>query len=277
MHTILDLDLDFFTWPPLRDTLEEARPPRSEFEWLASEGEVRSFLEKQCHLSRQAPVLGCEAGHHQEAFSAWRQWVENGTIIAPFNIVHVDGHSDLGAGWPNRSCTFIETELLAMPVEERRHPALGPNHLNSGNYLLGTIANRWISQLTYVYPADRNEAAPIEPGRLPRLEDSARRMGTLLRTGQEPQVSDLPRWIFRDDDWKTHLIELRHYDPARHRRSYADDQPLHTEPPVPFSWVEDRKFSLTDVTHMFLAHSPEYTPVEADELLPFIREYFHQV
>jgi hypothetical protein len=277
MHTILDLDLDFFVWPPFRDRPEAARRPRSEWKQLASEDEVRSFLEKQCHLSRQAPVPGCEAERHQDAFNVWSQWIEDEAIIPPFNVVHADAHSDLGSGWRNRSCTFIETELLAMPIEERRHPAFGPDHLNSGNYLLGAIANRWISQLTYVYPADRIEAGPVEPGSPPRFEDDVRELGRLLRTDQEPLVSDLSAWIFRNDDWRTQLIELKHYHPICHRRSHEDDHPVHSEPPVPFTWVEDREFSLAGVTHMFLADSPEYTPVEADELLPVIREYFYRV
>jgi hypothetical protein len=277
MHTILDLDLDFFIWPPFRDQPEEARLPRSEWEQLASEREVRSFLEERCHLSKRAPVQGCSAEQHQDAFNVWRQWIECETIVAPFNVVHADAHSDLGSGWANRSCTFIETELLAMPVEERRHPAFGPTHLNSGNYLLGAIANRWVSQLTYVYPADRTEAAPVQPGGLPRLEDDMRRLARLLRTDQEPPVSDVPAWIFRNNDWKTRLIELKHYHPTRHCRSYADDHPVHLEPPAPFNWVEASEFNVAGVTHMFLAHSPEHTPVEADKLLPVIKEYFYQV
>jgi hypothetical protein len=39
--------------------------------------------------------------------------------------------------------------------------------------------------------------------------------------------------------------------------------------------MEHHEFSVAGVTHMFLARSPEYTPVEADKLLPAIREYFH--
>jgi hypothetical protein len=93
MHTILDLDLDFFVWPPFRGRPEEARLPRCEWKRLASEDEVRSFLEKRCHLSREAPVMGYEAEQHQDAFNVWRQWVEDETIIAPFSVAHADAHS----------------------------------------------------------------------------------------------------------------------------------------------------------------------------------------
>ena len=56
-----------------------------------------------------------------------------------------------------------------------------------------------------------------------------------------------------------------------------DGEPVSCEPPVPFKCIEEREFSLAGITHMFLAQSPEYTPVEADELLPVIREYFYSV
>jgi hypothetical protein len=257
--------LDFFVWPPFRGRPEEPRLPRSEWEYLAWEDEVRSFLEKQCHLSRRTPVPGNEAEQHCDAFNVWGRWVENGTIIAPFCVVHVDAHSDLGSGWNNRSFTFIETELLALPIEQRRHPVFGPEHLNAGNYLLGAIANRWISRLTYVYPVDRTE----------RFEDEVREMTRLLWADQAPPVNDLPAWIFRNDDWKTGIIELKH----RLVRDglLKDGEPVSSEPLVPFEWKEEREFSLDGVTHMFLAQSPEHTPIEADELLPIVRKYFYSV
>jgi hypothetical protein len=183
-------------------------------------------------------------------------------------VVHVDAHSDLGSGWNNRSFTFIETELLALPIEQRRHPTFAPEHLNSGNYLLGAIANRWISRLTYVYPVDRSEAEPVEHGSLPRFEDM-REMAGLLQTDRGLPVNDVPAWIFRCDDWRTQIIELKH--------RLEDGEPVSSEPLVPFEWKEEREFSLDGVTHMFLAQSPEHTPVEADELLPIIREYFYGV
>lgn len=267
--------MDFFGWPPFRDRPEEPRLPRSEWKYLASEDEVRSFLEKQCHLSRRAPVPGNEAEQHHDAFNVWGQWVEGGTIIAPFCVVHVDAHSDLGSGWNNRSFTFIETELLALSIEQRRHPTFALEHLNSGNYLLGAIANRWISQLTYVYPADRTEFEPEQPGSLPPFEDDMRELARLLQTDQGPPVNDLPAWIFRNDDWRTWTIELKHRL-VRHG-VLEDGEPASSESPVPFKCIEERKCNLAGVTHMFLAQSPHHTPVEADELLPIIREYFYSV
>lgn len=272
MHTILDLDLDFFVWPPFRGWPADPRLPRAKWEYLASEEEVRSFLEKQCHLSRRAPVPGNEAEEHHDAFNVWGRWIEGGTINAPFRVLHVDAHSDLGSGWGNHSAAFIEEELIALPIERRRHPGFGPEHLNSGNYLLGAIANRWVSELTYVYPADRTESVPVRPVGLRSFGAYMRELER-LQTDQVPPVNDLPAWIFRNSDWRTGTIELRHR-PVRHGVP-EDGESASSEPLVPFKCTEKRGFSLDGVTHMFLAQSPEYAPVEADALLPIIREYFY--
>ena len=99
-----------------------------------------------------------------------------------------------------------------------------------------------------------------------------RELGRSLWANHGPSVSDLPAWIFQNNDWKTRLIELKHYRSGSRRGS--GEELVHTEPPLLFNWVEDREFSIAGVTHMFLADSPEYTPAKADELLPIIREYF---
>jgi hypothetical protein len=109
-----------------------------------------------------------------------------------------------------------------------------------------------------------------------------REMAKLLWADQAPPVSDLPAWIFRNDDWKTGIIELKTgIIELRHRLVrhgvVEDGEPVSSEPPVPFKWKEEREFSLDGITHIFLAQSPEHTPVEADELLPIIREYFYSV
>jgi arginase family enzyme len=51
--------------------------------------------------------------HHVEAYSTWREWIDKGVLHAPFTVIHVDAHSDLGSGGlGNTSPKFIETESL---------------------------------------------------------------------------------------------------------------------------------------------------------------------
>jgi hypothetical protein len=275
MDTILDLDLDFFEWPPFRRKVDQPRLPESECRHLASPGDVRTFIEDRCHLSVQVPILGHEAEHHVDAFNVWGQWLDENKLSAPFDVVHVDAHSDLGSGL-NRSCTYIETELLALPIADRRRPVFGEGHLNSGNYLLGAVANGWIAHLTYVYPSDPFPPTPALPGErmttAQLLELNREELGI---DDQLPPVSDLPAWIFRGDRWQTKTIELKNYACGDHRR--YNQAPVSTEPPVPIEFVDGKVFYFSGFTHLFLARSPEYTTPRADDLLPIIRTYFHQI
>jgi hypothetical protein len=261
-HVILDLDLDFFGWPPFRDEPRHDRLPSSEWQHIASEAVVENFLVQQCGLSQQKPLQGAEATEHEQAFNVWRQWLKDGTLCAPFEVVHVDAHSDLGSGL-NRSCKFIETELLAFPLAARRDPSFGRKYLNSGNYLLGAIANQWIRQLTYVFPT---RPRPTTVSALPWPT-----VVTAIDAYERPPVSDLPAWCFQNNDWKTGLIELKYYRPENHGVRTSPDR---LEPPVPFKCVPFGDFSFSGFTHVFVAKSPQYTTVEADALLPTLRRYF---
>jgi hypothetical protein len=275
MDTILDLDLDFFVWPPFRDKPDQPRLPESRCRRLASSDEVRSFFEERCHLSVQAPILGHESEHHIDAFKVWGQWLEEDELSAPFSVVHVDAHSDLGSGL-NRSCTYIETELLSLPIADRRCPTFDEGHLNSGNYLLGAIANGWIAHLTYVYPSDPVRSTPVKWGEpmttAQLLSLTCEQLGI---DEQQPPVGDLPAWIFREDRWQTKIIELKRYPGGRHR--LYNQAPVSTEPPVPIEVVDGKAFDFSGFTHLFLAHSPEYTTPTAYDLLPIIRTYFYKV
>jgi len=94
---VLDLDMYFFlsgTCPlaPLgeRPAEESARP------W--SDDEVIRFLEEQCGLSREHPVPGAIFDTHDKALDFWRARMRSGELTAPFEVVHVDTHSDLAFG-----------------------------------------------------------------------------------------------------------------------------------------------------------------------------------
>jgi hypothetical protein len=276
MHTVLDLDLDFFIWPPYRHQCDWHRLPGSLWDHLASQEDVRRLLERRCHLSRANPIPGREFVEHVDAFITWSAWLREKKLSAPFTVIHVDAHADLGPG-VNLTCRYVETELLTLPVSDRRTPRFGDKGINSGNYLVGAIANRWISRLTWVHPTDRN-MPPLEGrGELAGLTQAYERICRLLEPDEEPGphrgwISDLPHWCFCDDDRDKGLIELKERKPVHHGERNA--APIHVEPPVPFGLSVESDFEFSGFTHMVVAQSPQYTPPPADLLLPVIREYF---
>ena len=97
MHTILDLDLDVFSWPAVKWPRTNARPS-DEDHVCASAENVSYFLERQCALSKVHKIPGQEFSDHDDAFYAWRRWIEEESLSPPSSIVHVDAHADMGIG-----------------------------------------------------------------------------------------------------------------------------------------------------------------------------------
>jgi hypothetical protein len=231
-------------------------------------------MEPQCHLSKENLLPSRAVVHHVEAYSTWREWIDKGVLHAPFTVIHVDAHSDLGSGGlGNTSPKFIETELMALPIADRRYPRLGPDALNSGNYLLGAIANEWIQELTYVYPADPD---PPDLTKIP-IFSVAERLNR-IRSIQEDDaddlvVNDLPGYVFKGQTPRSGVIQLKGFS----GENYLEGDfrgPISVSNEIPFKLSKGVKFDFTGFTHVIIAQSPAYTPATADRLLPIIREYF---
>jgi hypothetical protein len=266
MNTILDLDLDVFSsptvyWPPKKNY----RPSDNEH-MCASGDDVRYFLEEQCGLSRDRRIPGDEFTHHDEAFYTWRRWIEQGSLTAPFAVAHIDAHADMGMG--DAGYMYLLSELLALPVEQRGNPRRAYDALNAGNYLMFAVANRWINRLTYVFPTRHPWTAnwassPSKNFRQDPCSDGA--------------PGDLMVMHFQNEDWRTGMLELKHCSYETLKRCVGCTGPLgpviHTEPAVPFDFAAVPNFSFRGFTHMVVAHSPQYTPPSADQLLPILREY----
>lgn len=271
MHTVLDLDLDYFVWPIALDRAEDA-PRLDPNEYTPkSEQDVRQFLEEKCGLSINHRLPGRRVVHHVNAFTTWREWLEESSLAAPFHVVHVDAHADLGSGFMNESPLFFETELLALPLEQRISTRMGSDAVNSGNYLTAAVANRWIAKLTYVYPTD---PTPIDSAK--REEHAAiEKLRQFLSNGSEGESypRDLPPYCFKDGDPTTRTIRLEAYSEQDYRLGEWS-KPIAVEPEVPFDWVKAEQFEFSEFTHIVVAQSPSYTPHTADPLLEVIGEYF---
>lgn len=270
MDTVLDLDLDFFGWPPIHEQEgQDDRPANSRFVHFADETEVRSFLERQCHLKRNAKIPGRQFVEHVDAFRTWREWLLGGKLTLPFAVVHIDGHADLGAGLGTYlTQRYIEVQLLALPVVERASPRFDSrNGINSANYLVAAIGNQWVSRLTYVQPSDPNPVQEGDFSEIMRLSEFLRGPdGNSVEQEVEDLPSDLPHWCFQNRDYTR--IQLAH------RQRESDRSPVRLEPPIPFEWKTGAEFEFSGFTRMVVAQSPQYTPASADRLLPIISDYF---
>lgn len=239
----LDIDLDAFQHDVLYHRSPDTRPSSSGVPaW--SEGEVRDFLEAHCGLSVSAPVRGRLVTNHDELFDLWHRELEQGSLLAPFDVVHVDAHADLGLG--DAGYMYLMTELLHVPVEQRAS-AVRPQHgrgMGSGNYLAFAIGCRWIGSLTYVYPP---------------------------KGGSDELYS-----LFRSHHPASGFIEIPLYPPGTTSTPINRPrvEPATVEPAVPYSAIRAAEFNTVEPFDMAcVSISPEFTARATERLLPVINDY----
>ena len=146
---VLDLDMDFFLTAPC-PLAEYGERPDEGCAQAYSDEEVIRFLEEQCGLSRQHPIPGAIFDTHDKALDFWRARLEEGSLKAPFEVVHVDAHSDLAFGPPGTG--YVMNVVLSRPPAQRAafDSYRAGRELDEANYLLFALAFRWISRLSYV-------------------------------------------------------------------------------------------------------------------------------
>ena len=239
MTRVLDVDLDFF----LNDVAfshgrDDDRLDPSEF-WPWPLEQAIEFLEQRCLLRQKVPGIVVE--HHDEVFYRWRGAIAAGALEAPLQVTHVDAHADLGMGDPGY--TYLMSDLLFRDLEDRRDPQAGYGGLDFSNWLLFAIANRWLSELTYVF---------IEGG-----------------------GNDIFRWHLLNFEQEASALELKavtRSDISRYLGGSENPPVAHREPPVPFRQVPWEEFQAQEPYDLVcLTRSPSYTPEASDYLFDEIR------
>ena len=146
---VLDLDMDFFLSGPCPLAALGERPDESCAEAWSEDAVVR-FLEEQCGLSADHPVPGAIFDTHDKALDFWAARLEDGSLTAPFEVVHVDTHSDLAFGPPGTN--FVLNVVLSRLPDQRadKDAYRKAVELDEANYLLFALAFRWVDRLSYV-------------------------------------------------------------------------------------------------------------------------------
>jgi len=231
---LLDIDLDFFLnkivfWKKNNKRLNE----KEYIPWKKEK--VIDFLENQCGLSVDNKIKGRVIKKHHEAFYFWKELIYKGELTTPFEVVHIDAHADLGLG--DLSYKYIMEELLHKPVDKRDNP----KYLCEGNYLAFSIANRWISKLTYItHPKGGN---------------------------------DLLKEHFMNYDINSGYIQMK-----KMKDAHNPDSIISLEPKVKFEKIAHTDFKNTeDFDYIVLAISPRYTPKRADALIPVFKKYIIEI
>ncbi|WP_408879397.1 hypothetical protein [Gluconobacter wancherniae] len=75
----------------------------------------------------------------------------------PIELVHVDGHADLGMG----DLSWVDViRHVAKPLADLHHPKRATEGMNLGSWLAYALAAELVSDLTYVYPAAHGDDLP---------------------------------------------------------------------------------------------------------------------
>lgn len=156
---VLDLDMDFFLSDPCPLAPLGQRPDESCAKVWRDEDVVR-FLEEQCGLSTEHPVPGAIFDTHDKALDFWAARVADGRLATPFEVVHVDTHSDLAFGPPGTN--FVLNVVLSRLPSQRAAIAAYRSavELDEANYLLFALAFRWIDRLSYVRSPKSHQDIP---------------------------------------------------------------------------------------------------------------------
>lgn len=265
---ILDLDMDYFmeiveTYIPSSTVERIFENEYGEKVW--SENRVRTFLEQNLGLSRHHRLPGRIVTNHHESLFFWEELIAGGKLVAPFEVVHVDSHADLGCGYD--SPDFLQSALLMLPIETRRGirniefkgKTIG---IDIGDYLLWGIAYRMFTKI--IYCSNPNG-------------DSNDYNWYILRDFHEEfiwndPVSNYIQLTFNKD------MELPKYDSTEeYKKQYLEG--AIKEPAVELRiipTIEDVKYD-GDFDFVVLAQSPNYTPASADFIMDIFREYIHEI
>jgi hypothetical protein len=240
---ILDLDLDCFIEGIVHYSSDEGdRPDNKEYPCWHEE-DFRDFLENQCGLKKNRRIQGTTVTRHVETFQLWRKMIESGELRIPFEVIHVDAHSDMGIG--EKSVYYMLHELLLKPCHHRMETGEYIKYLSSGNYLAFALSFGWINKLTFVHHIDYDNN------------------------------DDFVLQYFKGYNPDNGYVQMKGYDKLRSECEYYNDiAPILTDPDIPFVLCPVNEFTASDSFNFAtICQSPGFTPSSADLLIDLFRDY----
>lgn len=257
---ILHIDIDFFVDPVVYYRTDTGpRPSGREFRAEAADA-VKYFAEKQCRLSLRSKIPGAAVVHNDEVLTKMEEFIGRGLITAPFELIHVDAHADLGVGNHDRSFERITTDLLHRPQNDRLpHIRSGYGALGFGNWLAFTLACRLVDKLTVVrHPAAKDDLHPAYFSEYLAPDWQKRPTRRDFHVRLQPLTAD------------------EHSTGAWRRTGAWGRKLLHPieAPLIPATIIERAAFQLDRAPDLlFLCQSPGYSPPSADRIFRSLSKY----
>lgn len=244
MSRILDIDMDFFLNKIAIEKTGDVRLDESDYvPW--EEKDFRLFLEEKCNLSKENKILGRIIKDHDKAFYFWEELIKEKNIEVPFQVTHVDAHTDLKAGYPSNALNYILGDLLHLPIS-RRLKEFNRSEMGPANYLSFAIACGFFNKVELVIHPDFD-------------------------------YCDLPTLFFKEGNVDTSILEMKAYE--KKAIEYSNfNCPVHKDPEIPFQIIRYEQFqSHYYYDYLVFCQSPGYTPKTADFMIEVIKDYIIEV
>ena len=242
MQTVLSIDVDYFVRPKVTFHESGTRPDDARHQ-VRDLVDVERFLRDRCLLNPDRPTPGVAALDHDAAFEAIQRWMAGSGLKAPFRLVHVDAHADLGLG--DAGYAEIVENVLHRRVEDR---ADNLRYFGLGNWLAYAIANRWIGEVIFLREPD-----PGIDGEL---------MAHFFCNSPDYSVLQMRPLTERQ------FLNLDHSN--RHEFAGLPTE----EPAVRWTRVSEADFALSQPPDLvFTCLSPEYSPPKADPIFDLVQRF----
>jgi len=152
---ILDIDMDFFQSEIHNNDIDSNFHLEDENFKVWNEKKFIDFIENKCGLSKKSKIKGRVFDYHVETYWFVKELIDNHLLTVPFDLTHIDAHSDMGLSSSISYYNFLDTfskenkdtfenGTLFENVENQRY-------IDSGNYINAMALNRWLSKIEYVY------------------------------------------------------------------------------------------------------------------------------
>lgn len=252
MVRVLDLDLDFFL-NGAAHYVQKSDKRLSDDEYRPwTDKQVRDYLEKHLKLRTDKKIPAILCVNHDEVLYHCEKLICEKWVAAPFDLVHVDAHADMGMG----SDAWVEILELASNGElvKRQFRTNCFEKADYDNYVSYMLLLRMLASLTYVYNADGGD--DVFSG---FLCDGGKKIGVPVWPGNEEGFEQTKK------QWLSDVMSSMH----DYQRGDGD-----LEPVVPFeeicadAYCESGKYDWA-----FLAQSPNFTPKASDRLISVVGDY----
>lgn len=231
--SVLNIDMDYFLNTIHYNSFNDYKRLESNEYIPWEKEEFIYFIENKLGLKKDEKIIGKVVTHHHEVFYYWRDKIEKGALKIPFKIVHIDAHIDLSY-MPDGSWKYINDEYINYPYNKKIYP--------ENIKFIGKQAK---------FDCGNYMLYAVASGWIDKMDYVYHR---------ELEYIDCPHDLLKKEK-DGMIFSLGNKETNNMKEMYINT-------------INKEDFIMTDKIDLItVAQSPNFTPVESDELLNILKEY----